>query len=149
MNTLDLLGGLAGSLTTAAFVPQVVKTWKSRSAGDISLGMLLTFCSGVFLWLLYGLLLGSWPLIAANGITLSLASVLLVLQRAAPPSRPGSRDLRRARGNRSDGMKPSCVAAAEWRLDGETGDLSAAAAVACNEADTDPVVFTPERPTAT
>jgi MtN3 and saliva related transmembrane protein len=79
MNTMDLLGALAGSLTTAAFVPQVVKTWKSRSAGDISLGMLLTFCSGVFLWLLYGLLLGSWPLIAANGVTLSLASVLLVL----------------------------------------------------------------------
>jgi MtN3 and saliva related transmembrane protein len=76
---MNLLGALAGVLTTTAFVPQVVKTWRSRSAGDISLGMLLTFCTGVFLWLLYGVFLQSWPLIAANGVTLSLASVLLVL----------------------------------------------------------------------
>jgi MtN3 and saliva related transmembrane protein len=54
MNAVQILGLLAGSLTTAAFVPQVVKTWKSRSAKDLSLGMFSFFCLGVAMWLVYG-----------------------------------------------------------------------------------------------
>lgn len=76
----DLLGAVAGSLTTAAFVPQVVKTWKSRSAGDISLGMFLIFSLGVALWLVYGVLIGSLPIVAANAITLVLASAILAMK---------------------------------------------------------------------
>ena len=77
MNTIQLLGLVAGSLTTAAFLPQVIKTWKSRSAKDLSLGMFSLFCLGVLLWLVYGLMVKDIPVIAANMITLMLASTLL------------------------------------------------------------------------
>jgi MtN3 and saliva related transmembrane protein len=77
MNTIQLLGLAAGSLTTAAFLPQVIKTWKSRSAKDLSLGMFSLFCLGVALWLLYGFMVQDIPVIAANMITLMLAATLL------------------------------------------------------------------------
>lgn len=77
MNTTQLLGLVAGSLTTAAFLPQVIKTWKTRSAKDLSLGMFLLFCLGVALWLIYGWMVNDVPVIAANLITLMLASTLL------------------------------------------------------------------------
>jgi MtN3 and saliva related transmembrane protein len=77
MNTIQLLGMTAGALTTAAFLPQVVKTWKTRSAKDLSLGMFSLFCLGVALWLVYGLMVKDLPVIAANLITLMLASTLL------------------------------------------------------------------------
>ncbi len=80
MNTIQLLGLLAGSCTTAAFIPQVVKTWKSRSAKDLSLGMFSIFCAGVVLWLIYGLLIMDIPVIIANLVTLVLASFLLFLK---------------------------------------------------------------------
>lgn len=77
MNYIQLLGLAAGSLTTAAFLPQVIKTWKSRSAKDLSLGMFSLFCLGVALWLTYGLIVKDIPVIAANLLTLMLASTLL------------------------------------------------------------------------
>jgi len=77
MNTIQVLGLVAGSLTTTAFLPQVVKTWKSRSAKDLSLGMFSLFCAGVLLWLIYGLMVRDVPVIAANLVTLLLASTLL------------------------------------------------------------------------
>lgn len=77
MNAIQLLGLLAGSLTTAAFLPQVFKTWKSRSAKDLSLGMFSLFCLGVAMWLVYGLMVNDVPVIAANLVTLLLASTLL------------------------------------------------------------------------
>jgi MtN3 and saliva related transmembrane protein len=80
MSGVDLLGTLAGLLTTAAFVPQVIKTWRSRSAEDISLVMYSLFSAGVLLWLLYGIALRSLPIVAANGVTLVLALSVLVLK---------------------------------------------------------------------
>lgn len=77
MNFIQLLGLLAGSLTTTAFLPQVIKTWKSRSAKDLSLGMFSLFCLGVLLWLVYGIIVRDIPVIAANSLTLMLASTLL------------------------------------------------------------------------
>ena len=77
MNAIQLLGLMAGSLTTAAFVPQVLKTWKSRSAKDLSLGMFSLFCLGVIMWLIYGFAVNDIPVIAANVVTLLLASTLL------------------------------------------------------------------------
>jgi MtN3 and saliva related transmembrane protein len=77
MNTIQLLGLAAGSLTTAAFFPQVIKTWKSRSAKDLSLGMFLLFSLGVLLWLVYGFFVRDIPVIAANLLTLLLASTIL------------------------------------------------------------------------
>jgi MtN3 and saliva related transmembrane protein len=76
MNT-QLLGISAGILTTISFLPQVIKTWKSRSAKDLSLGMFSLFCLGVVLWLVYGILVNDIPVIAANLMTLILASTLL------------------------------------------------------------------------
>lgn len=77
MNAIQLLGLVAGGLTTAAFLPQVVKTWKSRSAKDLSLGMFSLFCVGVAMWLIYGFAVNDIPVIAANLLTLLLASTLL------------------------------------------------------------------------
>jgi MtN3 and saliva related transmembrane protein len=71
------LGYLAGLLTTIAFLPQVLKTWETKSAKDLSLGMFSIFCAGVFLWLVYGILLVDLPIIMANAATLILASTLL------------------------------------------------------------------------
>lgn len=72
----ELIGTLAATLTTLSFLPQVVKTWQTRSAADFSWAWLVAFSAGLALWLVYGLSLASMPLIAANGITLSL--VLLI-----------------------------------------------------------------------
>jgi len=75
-----LLGTMAGTLTTIAFIPQALKTWRSRSAEDISLGMFVLFSTGVLLWLVYGIALGEWPIIIANAITLALALMILALK---------------------------------------------------------------------
>jgi MtN3 and saliva related transmembrane protein len=80
MDNIQLVGLVAGTLTTAAFFPQVIKTWKTRSAKDLSLGMFLLFCLGVALWLVYGLMVKDVPVIAANLITLMLAATLLVFK---------------------------------------------------------------------
>jgi len=80
MGTIDLIGFAAGTLTTVSFLPQVVKIWRTRSAGDLSMGMFTLFGSGVFLWLVYGLALGSLPVIVANAITLALAVTIVVLK---------------------------------------------------------------------
>lgn len=79
-NMIQLLGLVAGACTTIAFLPQVLKTWKSRSAKDLSLGMFSIFSLGVFLWLVYGFLVQDIPVIAANMVTLMLASTLLVFK---------------------------------------------------------------------
>lgn len=80
LDGVTLLGLLAGTLTTIAFFPQLLKTWRSKSAADVSLGMLVTFCIGVFLWLVYGILLGALPIILANLVTLVLAGLILALK---------------------------------------------------------------------
>ena len=80
MDMITLIGLLAGTLTTIAFLPQLTKTWKSKSAKDISLGMFLTFCSGVLLWLIYGILINALPVILANTVTLILSGAILALK---------------------------------------------------------------------
>lgn len=77
MTGAEMVGHAAGILTTIAFLPQLVKTWRTRSTHDISLGMFATLCLGMCLWLAYGLLMGARPIIFANGITLVLASPIL------------------------------------------------------------------------
>lgn len=75
---LDLLGYLAGFLTTLAYLPQVLKTIKHKSTKDISLGMYIMLCTGIACWILYGVGLSSWPVIVANVVTLVLAGIILV-----------------------------------------------------------------------
>ena len=74
----DWLGYLAGALTTIAFVPQVLRIVRTRSARDISWGMFFILSAGVALWLWYGIRVGSLPLIAANAVTLALVLTILV-----------------------------------------------------------------------
>ena len=73
----QLVGLLAGTLTTVAFIPQVLRAWRTKSVNDLSLGMLVTFNAGVALWVVYGLALDDLPIIVTNVITLALALVLL------------------------------------------------------------------------
>ena len=77
---IDLIGSVAAVLTTVSFVPQVWHSLKTRDVSGISLGMYSVFTVGVALWLVYGLLLWSWPLIIANSITLALAATILGLK---------------------------------------------------------------------
>jgi MtN3 and saliva related transmembrane protein len=79
-NIVELVGYGAAVLTTISFFPQVLKTWRSKSAGDLSVGMLLTFTVGVALWLIYGLALESIPVTVANALTLVQALFLLTLR---------------------------------------------------------------------
>ena len=77
---VTFLGLTAGVLTTLSFLPQVIKAWKSRSTRDISLGMFAVFCTGVFLWVVYGFLVGDVPVIVANVVTFILAGTILGLK---------------------------------------------------------------------
>ncbi|PKD42746.1 SemiSWEET transporter [Rhodohalobacter barkolensis] len=77
MELMTFIGLAAGFCTTAAFLPQVIKTWKSKSAKDLSLGMYSIFCTGVLLWLIYGIMISDLPIILANAITLILAVSIL------------------------------------------------------------------------
>ncbi len=77
MTLVETVGTVAAFFTTLAFVPQVIQTWKSKHARDLSLGMFSMFTTGVLLWLVYGLLIGSWPIIIANTVTAGLAGTIL------------------------------------------------------------------------
>lgn len=75
-----LIGYAAAFLTTVAFVPQVYRSWRTRDLSGISLPMYALFTGGVALWFVYGILIGSLPVILANGITLLLSSLVLMLK---------------------------------------------------------------------
>jgi MtN3 and saliva related transmembrane protein len=83
MNSLalsDWIGYFAAALTTLSFVPQFWLTFRTRDVSGVSLGMYSVFTLGVALWLAYGLMLGAWPIVAANAITLSLAIAILAMK---------------------------------------------------------------------
>ena len=76
----DWVGSAAAVLTTLSFLPQVLHTFKTRDVSGISLVMYSAFTVGVALWLVYGWLLGSWPIVIANVITVLLALAIVVLK---------------------------------------------------------------------
>jgi len=76
----EVIGLLAGFLTTLAFLPQFIKTWKSKSTKDISYGMYFIFCSGVTLWTFYGYRIGALSIIIANVMTLILSVSILLMK---------------------------------------------------------------------
>ena len=80
MTLTDFTGTLAAVLTTASFLPQAWHTFTTKDVSGISLGMYSVFTTGVAGWLLYGLLLGAWPIVIANVITLALATAILVMK---------------------------------------------------------------------
>ena len=77
---IKLIGFAAATCTTVAYAPQAIKVCKTRSTGDISLGMFLVMVLGLALWLIYGLLSGDAPLVAANAVTMVLAGGILVMK---------------------------------------------------------------------
>ncbi|HSI38659.1 MAG TPA: SemiSWEET transporter [Methylotenera sp.] len=76
----DLIGSIAAFLTTTAFMPQAYHSWKTRDVSGISLPMYSMFSLGVACWLIYGMMISSWPIIVANSITLILACAVLYLK---------------------------------------------------------------------
>lgn len=78
--TYEIIGLIAGTLTTLSFLPQVLRAFRTRDTRAISLAMYLLFCSGVALWTVYGLLISSLSIIIANAVTLALALAVLILK---------------------------------------------------------------------
>ncbi len=77
MNFVTILGLTAGTLTTYAFLPQLIKAWKSKSTKDISLGMFIILCAGILLWIAYGFSIKSFPVIISNAVTFILCMIIL------------------------------------------------------------------------
>lgn len=77
---IEVVGFLAAALTTFSLVPQLARIWRRRSADDISVVMFSLFSLGVLLWLIYGTLLHSWPMMLANSVTLALSLAILALR---------------------------------------------------------------------
>jgi len=80
MGLAPLLGFAAGFLTSMSFVPQIRKIWKTRSAHDVSRRIFLAVSFGLALWLAYGIILGEWPIILWNSISLVFAVSILFLK---------------------------------------------------------------------
>jgi MtN3 and saliva related transmembrane protein len=76
----EIIGFIAACLTTMAFIPQAYQSWKTRDLSGISLPMYSLFSLGVFFWLIYGLMISSWPIIIANTITFVLSCIVLLLK---------------------------------------------------------------------
>ena len=80
MLSSEIIGFIAAGLTTFSFVPQAWHTFRTKDVSGISLSMYTCFTLGIFLWLIYGLLLGAWPIVVANAVTLALALTILVMK---------------------------------------------------------------------
>ena len=80
MTSLDILGLIATCFTTSSFVPQVWRTWRTRDVSGISLASYAVITVGLALWLVYGLALAAWPIVAANAVTLALAGTILCMK---------------------------------------------------------------------
>lgn len=74
----DVVGAMAAVVSTVCWLPQTIKTWRSRQTKDLSLPANLLILASVTLWLIYGLMLGAWPLIAANMVAVSLVSLIVI-----------------------------------------------------------------------
>ena len=82
LSYIDFFGFLAALLTTIAFLPQLFKTWQTKSADDVSLVMLILFITGLFCWIIYGLKIHSIPILVANIITFIFNFSILILKIA-------------------------------------------------------------------
>lgn len=80
MNWVDMVGHFGSFLSSVTFLPQVYKTWKSRSAGDLSLVMMLIVTTSTIVWLIYGIALMLWPVIIANSIICALSILLIIFK---------------------------------------------------------------------
>jgi MtN3 and saliva related transmembrane protein len=80
MNITDVVGSLAAFCTTVSFLPQVIKIYRMRETRDISLAMYVIFSIGIFLWLIYGVMINSMPIMIANSVTMTLSVFIIVMK---------------------------------------------------------------------
>jgi MtN3 and saliva related transmembrane protein len=80
INYFSLIGLAAGTCTTISFLPQVIKTFKTKETKDLSLSMYIVLVTGMLLWTIYGILIKDFPVILANSISLLLATTVLILK---------------------------------------------------------------------
>ena len=80
MISVDTIGYIAAVLTTGSFLPQAIHTFQTKDVSGISLGMYSAFTLGIVLWLVYGVMMGAWPMIVANVITLAFAAAILTMK---------------------------------------------------------------------
>jgi len=76
--SIHYLGYFAGILTVASFLPQVIRSWKTRQTGDLHLGMFVLLVTASLLWIVYGAIIGSWPVILTNAGMVALNGALAV-----------------------------------------------------------------------
>ena len=80
LSSSEIFGFSAATLSTIAFLPQVIKTWKTRSAKDVSYALLLTFSTGCLCWVIYGYQVAAKPVMIANAFTLTLNLIILAMK---------------------------------------------------------------------
>lgn len=80
MNTAEILGYAAGAMTAFTFLPQVIKTWQSKSAKDISMNMFLIAFTNEIMWLVYGIMLDNWVIISTNAVMLIMSAIMIWLK---------------------------------------------------------------------
>ena len=80
MNGTDILGYAAGAITSLTFLPQVIKTWREKSAKDVSLLMFIIAAINEVMWIVYGALLDNWVIILTNAIVLSMSLIMIFLK---------------------------------------------------------------------
>lgn len=81
MKYINLIGFIAGTLTSASFLPQLIRALRTKSLGDVSWGMLLILASGIFLWMVYGILIGAFPVIFSNFASFILVASIIILKK--------------------------------------------------------------------
>ena len=80
MDAVTILGFLGGALTTSSFLPQVIKSWKTKSTGDVSMWMFLLLTIGISIWMVYGFMIGSLPVVVANAGSLILSVIMIIFK---------------------------------------------------------------------
>jgi MtN3 and saliva related transmembrane protein len=80
MTGTDILGYAAGAITSLTFLPQVLKTWKEKSAKDVSLMMFIIAAINEVMWIIYGALLDNWVIILTNAIVLTMSLIMIMLK---------------------------------------------------------------------
>ena len=80
MSTAEILGYAAGAMTAFTFLPQVIKTWKSKSAKDISMNMFLIAFTNEIMWLVYAVMLDNWVIISTNAVMLIMSGIMIWLK---------------------------------------------------------------------
>jgi len=81
MNSIDILGLIAGGVTSIGFIPQLIRGYKTKELGDVSYYMPIVLATGMFLWFVYGIILNKFPIIIANAFGILCCIILLIMKK--------------------------------------------------------------------